>query len=75
MPWYDSTPLCWMLLLAMVALCLFSWVGIRVAGENPAYQKAVWVPWTLLILSLFVGLSVLRRLIIRFLESHQRKEH
>lgn len=65
MPWYDSTPLCWILLLAMVLLVLFSWAGIVVAGENPSYHGYRWVPWTLLILCSFVGLSVSRRLIRR----------
>ncbi len=74
MPWYDSTPLCWLLLVVMLSLVLFSWLGIRVAGEYPAYQKAVWMPWTLLVLSLFVLLSVLRRLILRMIESMHRKE-
>jgi hypothetical protein len=74
MPWYDSTPLCWLLLLIMVALALFSWAGIWVAGEDPAYEKAAWVPWTLLALTLFVGLSVLRRLISRLIEYSQRQE-
>lgn len=65
MPWYDSTPLCWILLLAMVLLILFSWAGIVVAGENTAYHSYRWVPWTLLVLCSFVGLSVSRRLIRR----------
>lgn len=74
MPWYDSTPLCWMLLLAMLALVLFSWVGIRVVGENPSYHNAAWLPWTLLLLSLFVAISVGCRLIYRQIEQGQRKE-
>lgn len=70
MPWYDSTPVCWTLFAAMVLLVLFSWAGIVVAGENAAYRGYRWVPWTLLVLSALVGLSVLRRLIRRH---HQQK--
>jgi hypothetical protein len=68
MPWYDSTPMCWSLVAAMLLLVLFSWAGIVVAGENPAYCKYRWLPWTLLALSSFVGVSVLRRLIHRYLQ-------
>ena len=65
MPWYDSTPLCWCLLLAMAALVVFSATGVAVALDNPAYQRYVWMPCTLLALSLFVLLSVALRLIRR----------
>jgi hypothetical protein len=68
MPWYDSTPLCWALLLAMVLVALFSWAGIVVANENASYHGFRWVPWTLLVMSLFVGISVLLRLIHRRLQ-------
>lgn len=74
MPWYDSTPLCWLLLLAMVGLVLFSWCGIQVVSHNPAYLRAAWMPWTLLVLSLFVCLSVMCRLILRYLEEAHRKD-
>ncbi len=68
MPWYDSTPMCWVLFAAMVLLILFSWAGIVVASENAAYRGYSWVPWTLLVLSALVGVSVLRRLIRRYLQ-------
>lgn len=68
MPWYDSTPMCWALFAAMVLLVLFSWAGIVVASENAAYHGYCWVPWTLLVLSALVGVSVLRRLIRRYLQ-------
>lgn len=68
MPWYDSTPLCWALALAMVLIVLFSWAGIVVANGNVAYHGFRWVPWTLLVMSLFVGISVSFRLIRRRLQ-------
>ncbi|MGD9007957.1 MAG: hypothetical protein PVG41_08555 [Desulfobacteraceae bacterium] len=68
MLWYDSTPVCWTLFAAMVLLVLFSWAGIVVAGENAAYHGYRWVPWTLLVLSTLVGVSVLRRLVRRHLQ-------
>ncbi len=71
MPWYDGTPLCWALLLAMVVVALFGWSGISVASQNPAYNDFLWLPWTLLVLSLFVGQSVLRRLVRRHLQQKE----
>lgn len=66
MPWYDSTLLCWMLLLCMVALLLFSITGIVVAMDNPDYHRYVWVPWVLASLCFFVGFSVAYRLVRRY---------
>ncbi|MEJ2156446.1 MAG: hypothetical protein P8X96_13995 [Desulfobacteraceae bacterium] len=71
MPWYDSTPLCWLLLLFMVGLIIFSVVGLFVALENPDYQRHQWLPWTLLVLSLWVGFSVSIRLYRRYHQPHR----
>ncbi len=72
MPWYDSTPLCWCLLIAMVALVLFSLAGVMVAMDNPAYGRYAWMPWTLLTLSLFVAVSLSVRLIRRSLPNRDQ---
>ena len=37
-PWYDSTALCAVLIVAMVVLVIFSITGIMVARSNPAYH-------------------------------------
>jgi hypothetical protein len=71
MPWYDRTPLCWVLLVFMVGLILFSTMGIIVALESPAYFKHQWIPWLLLAMSLFVGLSVSSRLYRRYHQQHK----
>ncbi len=71
MPWYDSTPLCWLLLLFMLGLMLFSAVGIVVALENPEYHRHQWVPWVLLALSVGVGVSVSSRLVRRHQQQHK----
>ncbi len=74
-PWYDSTFSCWVLLFFMVVIALFSWAGISVALDNPAYRVHLWLPVALLIGSLFVTLSILRRLIRRYYDQHvQTKE-
>jgi hypothetical protein len=64
-PWYDSNSLCGILLLAMLVVIIFSVVGIVAAREYTSYYGYIWVPTTLLVLSLFVFLSVTVRLIYR----------
>lgn len=64
-PWYDSTALCWVLVVAMVVLVFFSITGIMVARGNPEYNDFVWVPWVLLVMSLVLALSISWRLIQR----------
>ena len=64
-PWYDSTALCWVLVVAMVVLVIFSITGIMVARSNPHYNGFTWVPCVLLLLSLITALSISWRLIQR----------
>ena len=71
MPWYDSTPVCWMLLVCMLIVLLFSIMGIVVAVESPVDARHQWVPWALALLSLFVGVSVALRLIHRHQLQHK----
>lgn len=71
-PWYDGNMACWIVLAAMLGLCLFSWAGIYVARANPTYAEYVWVPATMLGLSLLVAGSVAVRLFHRFYERHLR---
>jgi hypothetical protein len=65
-PWYDSTALCWVLVVALVVLVIFSITGIMVARGNPRYNGFVWVPWMLLVLSLIPALTISWRLIQRW---------
>jgi len=69
-PWYDSNAACWILLMAMLAVVLFSWAGIVVARNHPDYHSYSWVPWSLLFLSLLVGCSTAYRLLRRFYDRH-----
>lgn len=64
-PWYDSNMVCGILLLAMAVIVIFSAVGIAAAREYAAYHAYVWVPSTLLALSVLVFVSVAVRLIQR----------
>ncbi len=65
MPWYDSTPVCSVLLVSMAVLVFFSVVGLMVARATPEYNHFAWVPWSLLVLSLFMLLSLSSRMIQR----------
>ncbi|MBI5062096.1 MAG: hypothetical protein HZB87_01090 [Desulfatitalea sp.] len=38
-PWYDSNAACWILLVAMGVVALFSWAGIAAARSTPEYSK------------------------------------
>ena len=73
-PWYDSSPMCWGLLLAMVGLMAFSVAGIAVASEDPGLSRHAWVPWLLFLLCLFVGCSVAVRMLRRFFQ-HREPEN
>lgn len=64
-PWYDSNAACWVVLLFLVAVVLFSVAGIVVARSQPEYYHHTWLPATLLALSLSATVSVAFRLIKR----------
>ncbi len=64
-PWYDGTVACLLLMAAMLLIMGFSVVGISVAGATPEFQAHAWVPWTVLVLALFVFLSVAARFVQR----------
>jgi hypothetical protein len=65
-PWYDSETACYLVILLMLLVIAFSLAGIDVTREHPQYQRHVWVPVVLLILSLGVILSTIIRLIRRY---------
>ena len=51
-PWYDSKTICLLGLIVMVAVFLFALIGISVAYETKAYQRHLFVPGLLMLLSL-----------------------
>ncbi len=67
-PWYDTALTCWLVLVCLAAVALFAWQGIAVALSNPAYTRHLWVPATLLALSLLVVVSVVIRLLHRYFD-------
>jgi hypothetical protein len=67
-PWYDTALTCWLVLVSMATVALFAWKGIAVALSNPAYTRHLWVPTTLLVLSLLVFVSVVVRILNRYFD-------
>lgn len=67
-PWYDTTPACWLVLVAMAAVAFFAWAGISVALSNDALKSHLWVPASLLALSALVFVSVVVRLLRRYFD-------
>ena len=64
-PWYDSETACYIMIVLMLLVIAFSLAGIDVTRQYPQYQRHVWVPVLLLVLSLGVVLSTIIRLIRR----------
>jgi FtsH-binding integral membrane protein len=51
-PWYDSKAICLMGLIVMVAVFLFALIGVSVASEIEAYQRHMFIPLILMLVSL-----------------------
>ncbi|MEZ4525845.1 MAG: hypothetical protein R2941_07995 [Desulfobacterales bacterium] len=66
-PWYDSGPVCLLTILFMDMVFLFGMAGAAAVREIPEYHQHMWVPLVLIVLSLSVILSVVLRLIRRYL--------
>lgn len=61
-PWYDSTVLCLLVLVAMVLVIWFCAVGVGVAAGNPEYRRFLWVPWMVLSMAAVVAVSIIFRM-------------
>ena len=61
-PWYDSNPACVILILALIPVILFAVAGVWTALTEPLFSPHVWLPGTLLGLSLFLAFKVYFRL-------------
>ena len=66
-PFYDSETSCILIIILMLHLLIFSIAGISVAREEPQYNGYVWVPVTLLIMSISILLPAATRLIKHYL--------
>lgn len=66
-PWYDSEAACYVGLVLMLIVLLFGLIGIRIACETAKNSSFVWLPASLVAMSAGVILSIIRRLIHRYL--------
>ena len=65
-PWYDSETICYLLILFMVLVFLFGIVGLSVSSEIVEYNDFIWLPILLILLSGWVIVSMMIRMIKRF---------
>lgn len=71
-PWYDSQKACLLMILLMLLVFFFSINGVLIAGEYAEYMGYRWVPVLLCIMSGLVIVSILSRMIKRFLARRSR---
>ncbi len=64
--WYDSVTACVLMLVFLDAVFLFAVTGINVACEMHEYSHHIWVPVLLMALSACGALSLMIRLIRRY---------
>ncbi len=66
-PWYDSDTACYFVLGLMLMVLVFGVIGLWVAFETDQYRSCVWFPVCLVVMSAGVMLSLIGRLIRRYL--------
>jgi hypothetical protein len=71
-PWYDSETLCLIVIVCMGLVFFFGITGILVARDHLVFQKHIWVPILLVLLSGSVIVSIAIRLAKRYLQRYSR---
>jgi hypothetical protein len=66
-PWYDSDRTCLIMVALLLMVAGFGACGLSVALESPEWQRYAWLPGVLILLAVGVAVSMLRRLIRRYL--------
>ena len=64
-PWYDSNKICIIAIVFMFLVFLFSIAGMLEAHEKPEYYKYIWVPVLTALMSGWIVVSIMIRLIRR----------
>ena len=64
-PWYSSTLKCWIMVLVMFAIMLFSWAGMVVAFSREEFREHLGIPVIMLVSSLSLFILNFVRLIRR----------
>ncbi|MCK5783306.1 MAG: hypothetical protein KAH06_02590 [Desulfobacterales bacterium] len=72
-PWYDTETACYLTILFMVVVILFSCAGISVAKGITGYHDYVWLPILQIVLCSIVMFSIIIRLIKRYFFRSQNK--
>ncbi len=67
-PWYETKGVCYTLIVFTTLTLLFSGVGVSVALVNPAYNRFVWVPLLLGVLSALVIFSSARQILSFYMD-------
>ncbi|MBF0226413.1 MAG: hypothetical protein HQK76_13240 [Desulfobacterales bacterium] len=68
-PWFDSEIVCYITIFFLLLISVFSIIGISVVNEHMEYYKLIWVPELMLVMSLGVLISIIVRLIMRYINS------
>jgi hypothetical protein len=50
-PWYDSETACFLMIVFMVFVFLFGFLGVAAARETAEYNEHIWVPVLLMLMS------------------------
>lgn len=64
-PWYDTDTMCRMVVICLVPVFAFAVVGVHTAGTRGEWHTAIWVPLLLAVMSLFVVIRMVIRLVRR----------
>jgi hypothetical protein len=65
-PWYDSETVCFIVIVFMLLVFLFSLAGVSVARDNTQHNAHLWLPILLVLLSGSVVITTVIRLIKRY---------
>jgi len=64
-PWYDSEAICLVMIILMLLVLIFAYIGLRVTQDILAYADYLWIPVLLMTISITIILSTTIRLIRR----------
>ncbi|MBF0301567.1 MAG: hypothetical protein HQK73_00875 [Desulfamplus sp.] len=64
-PWYDSYPVCWILILWAISILMFALTGMQIAITNESLNDYIWFPALLAVLAFMMFLSLVFRIIYR----------
>jgi hypothetical protein len=72
--WYESRIVCFFLIIFMDAVFMFSAAGVTTARDISEYQRYIWLPIFLMLMSGVVMLSLSLRIIRELIQEHPKKD-